>query len=601
MGLARTIYAGATTLLLSVCLQTTAHAQGGIDPTRLDAVKDQLAELRALLDSLGDEQQQILSGGKQNLLQLARNWNQLQASLETLTPGDIQVLRGNGNPTPGQPGTDLARVSDPSSDFALSLLSGFTQSETSTAWCGNQVVTSFNDSGSLLETIPVPTLGLSFAGVAISSDRGGTFRDIGFINPGPLGSNSYNFLQGDGVVTCAPGPTNVFFISQILGTTTFSTPGHPAPPRLTAVGLSRSTDGGATWADPILVAPKSASTHSLDKPWSAIDPTNRNNMFITYTDFDGSGVVCGHSSTGAVIQRTAIELARSIDGGATWSAPLVIVQACSTSPGFTRVQGSQVAVDFLGNVYVAWEDFSTSQGTVRNLRIRRSTDHGLTFGPVGTISSVSYVGGPSGNGVLQGNVRNNEFPSLAIGPIINNTNTLYVVWNDGRDFGIPDLLFGSYHYGDILLSKSIDGGATWSVPIRVNNDPLSHMAGGRVLGTDHFQPGIAVDTAGTLGVCWYDRRSDPLNFLIGRACAVSSNGGASWDTSIFRENWSAIHGADFEVNTTYMGDYDTVARDSSGINAGFLGAFAVVSTGPLVLVPNQDVLMLSFQGRPNQH
>lgn len=59
------------------------------------------------------------------------------------------------------------------------------------------------------------------------------------------------------------------------------------------------------------VASKDATTHFLEKPWIAIDPTDPDRLYVTYTDFDTSGtsVACPGES------RTAIELVRSTDGG----------------------------------------------------------------------------------------------------------------------------------------------------------------------------------------------------------------------------------------------------------------------------------------------
>jgi hypothetical protein len=123
---------------------------------------------------------------------------------------------------------------------------------------------------------------------------------------------------------------------------------------------------------------------------------------------------------------------------------------------------------------------------------------------------------------------------------------------------------------------------------------LFHIVSGVVRGTDHFLPGIAVDKAGTLGVCWYDRRFDPLNFMISRACATSSNGGTSWNTFFTSANWAPFHATDAFTNPFYLGDCDTVASDISMTNTGFLGAYGNVNTGPGILVPNQDVLMFVF-------
>ena len=67
----------------------------------------------------------------------------------------------------------------------LSQDAGFTQSETSTAWCGNNVVAGYNDSGSFLESLVLSFGGLSFNGVARSTNRGASFTDLIFLNPGP--------------------------------------------------------------------------------------------------------------------------------------------------------------------------------------------------------------------------------------------------------------------------------------------------------------------------------------------------------------------------------------------------------------------------------
>src|SRR5208283_92752 len=102
----------------------------------------------------------------------------------------------------------VVRVSDPSTDLEYSSMAGFTQSETSTARCGNTVVVGFNDSGSVFETpfYFTDTGGESFSGSAYSTNGGASFTDIGPVNPGP---NIYNFLGGDPVINCSDA--NTFF------------------------------------------------------------------------------------------------------------------------------------------------------------------------------------------------------------------------------------------------------------------------------------------------------------------------------------------------------------------------------------------------------
>src|SRR5262249_282127 len=150
----------------------------------------------------------------------------------------------------------------------FSLMAGFTQSETSTAWCGNHVVVGFNDSGSFFESLLFGPGGASFSGASISTNKGASFHDIGYINPG---TDFTNLLAGDPVVTCAPtsstDPMPAFFFTQLFELGSASAP-------LSAIAFSKSPDGGGSWAPPVAAVAKDARTHFLDKDWSAVDPTN---------------------------------------------------------------------------------------------------------------------------------------------------------------------------------------------------------------------------------------------------------------------------------------------------------------------------------------
>jgi hypothetical protein len=332
----------------------------------------------------------------------------------------------------------------------------------------------------------------------------------------------------------------------------------------------------------VKTASKSLSTHFLDKEWMAVDPSNPNNIFVTYTDFDSS-FPNSCSSTISVF-RIGIELVKSTDGGATWSAPLVIDQACDPDGN----QGSQVAVDNTGAVLVAWLHFPSALPTNQQ-RVVRSTDGGATFSPIVDNANlvVELTGGIAlgGRQTLQGQIRTNDFPSLAIdrttGP---RQGFVYLAWQDGGRVQVTDPLSGSgeYHYADIKLSVSSDGGATWSVPVLVNNtvEPLALP----YFGTDQFFPGVAVDRTGAIGVCFYDRRRDPANFLIDRECAKSLNGGATF-TNVKKTiaNFPSTSSQDFVIATGYQGDYDTLVGDWLKVFSGFRGAYNDHALG------NQDV------------
>ena len=180
---------------------------------------------------------------------------------------------------------------------------------------------------------------------------------------------------------------------------------------LTAVAVSRSSTVGASWGDPVTAVGKDALTHFLDKDWMTLDPTNNRRIYVTYTDFDTTGDLCGFSAPGAAIARFAIELVRSDDEGSTWGRPIVVDEVCTAPPDFPVVEVPQVAIGPLGEVYSAWETYSGPASAARQIDIRKSTTHGDSFGQITKATDVIQVGDGS---ALQGGFRSNEFPMLAI-------------------------------------------------------------------------------------------------------------------------------------------------------------------------------------------
>jgi hypothetical protein len=545
----------------------TSGAQDTPQDKRLGTIRETLADVQAFSEGLSEDDRKLFSNGAQNLFHVARKWPAIEQRLREggVTPSRLQEMaRVEG---PGVAGTSGNRVSNPATDFILSQASGFTQSETSTAWCGNNVVVGFNDSGSLFESLVFGSGGLSFNGVARSINRGASFTDLLFLNPGP----PTNFLGGDPVVACT-SPTT-FFYSSLL-----SRPGG------SGISVSKSTNGGLSWGTPIAAVVKPAPAHFLDKSWMTVDPTNANRIFVTYTDFDNSGTSAGCPGVG----RVGIELVRSTTGGATWDVPVVIDEVCrSATLSFPFVQGSQVAVGPDGEVHVAWErydDFNPagfSDAIDREIRNRKSIDNGISFAAFTKVADVFPVGDSF---ALRGGFR--TFLDLQ-GMAIDRSTTpsrgdVYLAFHDGSAVRTPDIGSdtGFYGFADAMVSRSPNGGASWDAPVKVNDNVELGF------GTDQYQPGVAVDRVGRVASCFYDRRHDPANFMIDRFCAVSVDGGQTWsaNTRHTARSFAPIHATDGLINPVYMGDYDSLAGDFTLTHEGFVGAYSRI--GP---VANPDV------------
>ena len=207
------------------------------------------------------------------------------------------------------------------------------------------MVIGFNDTGSVLETIPPTTAGIALLGYSVSTNKGASFTDKGFPT---LTSDTSSTLGFDQVFTCTSA--SKFYFSSLYNTSTE-----------TAVTVSSSSDGGQTFGTPVVVSsasnggvPGGSVGHFFDGDWMAVNPANPQQLFVTYTDDDFTGARCGSGVFG-----NGIELVWSNDGGATWSSPAVVTETCETAPAKGPVvEFSEVAVDPASStVYVTWEQF----------------------------------------------------------------------------------------------------------------------------------------------------------------------------------------------------------------------------------------------------
>lgn len=122
-----------------------------------------------------------------------------------------------------------------------------------------------------------------------------------------------------------------------------------------------------------------------------------------------------------------------------------------------NVQFSNVAVDEAGVIHASFGELSDS-----TIKYTQSIDGGLSFV---TASDIGFVKSTYQSGTTFIHSRENPAPNIALEP---GTNNIYIVWSS---FGIKPLIQG-------FLSKSLDGGLTWSTPKDLSvlsNDTLDHF------------------------------------------------------------------------------------------------------------------------------
>jgi len=281
-----------------------------------------------------------------------------------------------------------------------------------------------------------------------------------------------------------------------------------------AVVLSKSTDGGATFASPVVAYRPGSNGVFPDKEWMAINTfagtATAGRLLVTFTLF-------GNSDIGAPIKRVY-----SDNGGATWSSAAAISSE-------TTLQGSQPLYLPNGNCVVVYWNF----GTTERLEAVISTDGGTTFGSPNLITSAVEYNEPS--------IRTGSFlPSAAAD---RTTQNIYVVYQT--------VLAGNPR---IAFTKSTNGGTTWNAPIAISDNPA---------GLGVFNPAINVSSDGrTVTATFYDHRDNPgSSVLVDLYLAQSFDGGGTWQPNIRLTSVSTDASLAPLTDAGYMlGDYLGVAQ-----------------------------------------
>ena len=136
---------------------------------------------------------------------------------------------------------------------------------------------------------------------------------------------------------------------------------------------------------------------------------------------------------------------------------------------------------------------------------------------------------------------------MAVGP----RGELYVTYADYNPAPLPGDIDGMQ--ADIKLTRSLDGGTTWSAARKVNQDTGN---------ADQFQPYVRVTRRGQLNVLFFDRRHDPDNFFIDNFLARSDDGGATWrETRLSHDMWDPSINPPISGSGEFIGDYQGLVAD----------------------------------------
>ena len=268
-----------------------------------------------------------------------------------------------------------------------------------------------------------------------------------------------------------------------------------------AVTVSRSTDHGDTWSEPYTLQLLTDPNFSNDKPSITADPRNSNFVYAVWNLIDFRPVASGFSAPAL--------FARSTDAGESWEP----ARAIYSTGRLEGTIGNQVVVlpdGTLVNVFNLYQLNADSSLKHSALMAIRSTDRGMTWSAPVKISSTRSIGVVDTKTSEPVAANQGFMPAVALDP---GSGTLYVTWEDAR--------FSGMLRDGIALSKSVDGGMTWSRPVQVNQAP----------GVQAFNPMVSVSASGIVAVTYYDFRndnSDPQVLLTDSWMAISSDGGRQW-------------------------------------------------------------------------
>ncbi|MCU0229952.1 MAG: hypothetical protein MUC67_01100 [Acidobacteria bacterium] len=256
----------------------------------------------------------------------------------------------------------------------------------------------------------------------------------------------------------------------------------------------RSGDGGASWSDlerdtpgqPRRTISFSADRETLHVDTSPVSPF-RDRIYLAY-----------HATN-------VMQLARSTNFGNAWSG------FSFSSAAAEQGMGGGVATDRAGVLYYAWPAFNS-----RTIRLRRSTDGGVGFGPSSVVATTQAAFSFAIPAQPARKVR--MFVTAAAdattGP---HSGAVYLAWSDTI---APVAEDPAENHARIQVAASHDGGATWTVTTPHRTDDAETV--------DRWHPALAVAPDGTVHLVFYDTRHSADRSGVDLYYSFSIDGARTW-------------------------------------------------------------------------
>ena len=469
----------------------------------------------------------------------------LAASTTALAAGTVKPVSG---PSPyaacsnaGQPGTNYVNAKDepyvadnPTTvgTMHVNVVGAFQQDRWSNGGAHGLVAAYSRDGGKSWGETPLPFSGCA-AGAVID----------------PFAGVPYNRASDPWI---SAGPDGTFYAVALSATnSSVSTP----PNNDTGVVAATSTDG-KTWGNVRLIKADKGTSPAFefsqffnDKESVTADPKRAGTAYVVW-DRTQSPSHSPDADLHAHAFNGPTWFSETTTGGNGWSEARPIFDPGQNS----QTLGNQIVVAPNGTLYDFFDLFSTTGSpnfTPRgeDVAFIKSSDGGATWSGSTIVAHQQDI--PTVDPNTGRHIRSGEgLPEAAIDPV---TGQLYVAWMDARFTG------GQTDQIALSTAKAASDSA-WSAPIRVNTNTPDNRPG--------FTPAIQVNSAGKLGVTYYDlrhlRAGDTTTLPTDYWISYSTDGGAT-----FGGETNLDPARSFDLFTApsagglFLGDYEGLTTNGS--------------------------------------